>query len=158
MNSLIEEAKIVSMLPPASRSSAASGDYVSMENYDKLTIIIDVGAVTAGGNIFIQQAKTAAGGSAAKMANIDYFQKRTAATDTYTKTATTAASSADAIAIGNSSDSKTFVVEVKAAQLSAGYKFVNVLTPAAFSAALTCVIGIAHKARYAQAAPPTALS
>lgn len=158
MNSLIEEAKIVSMLAPLSRSSAASGDYVSLENYDKLTIILDVGAVTAGGNIFVQQAKTAAGGSAAKMANIDYFHKRTASTDTYTKTATTAASSADAIVIGNSSDNKTFVVEVKAAQLSSGYKFVNLLVPAAFSAAVTCAIAIAHKARYAQAAPPTALS
>ena len=158
MQSLIEQAKIVSMLVPLSRSSAASGDYVSMENYDKLTIIFDVGAVTAGGNVFIQQAKTAAGGSAAKLANIETFHKRTASSDTYTETAVTAASSADAIAIGNSSDNKTFVVEVNAAQLSAGFKFVNVLVPAAFSAAVTCCIGILHKARYAQSAPPTALT
>jgi hypothetical protein len=158
MQSLIEEAKIVSMLVPASRSSAASGDYVNMENYDKLTIIFDVGAVTAGGNVFIQQAKTAAGASAAKMANIDYFHKRTASSDTYTRTATTAASSADAVVIGNSSDNKTFVVEVRASQLSSGFKFVNVLVPGAFSGALTCCIGIAHKARYAQSAPPTAIA
>lgn len=157
MQSLIEEAKIVSMLAPLSRSSAASGDYVNMKLYDKLTIIFDVGAAAAGGNVFLQEAKTAAGGSAAKL-DFEVYHKRTANTDTYVKTSANTASSHDCITIGNSSDNKTFVVEVNAAKLTDGFSFVNVLVPAAFSAAVTCCIGIAHKARFAQAAPPTALT
>lgn len=157
MQSLIEEAKIINGLVPASRNSAASGDYVSMENYDKVTFIISIGAITAGGNVLIQQAKTAAGGSAATL-NFDYYHKMTASTDTYTKTSANTASSADCITVGNSSDNKIFVVEVPASKLSSGFKFVNVKTPAAFSAGLSSVVAIAHKARYAQSAPPTALS
>jgi hypothetical protein len=157
MQSLVEEAKIVSVLSPASRSSAASGDFINMKLYDKLTLILDVGGVTAGGNVFVQEAKTAAGGSKAKF-DFDVYQKRTASTDTYTKTSANTASSHDCITIGNSSDNKTFVVEIDAKKLSPGFSFVNILVPAAFSAALTCCIGIAHKARYAQAAPPTALT
>lgn len=157
MQSLLEEAKVVSVLAPASRNSAASGDYIDMKLYDKVTFILDAGGVTAGGNVIVQEAKTAAGGSAATL-DFGVYHKRTASTDTYTKTSANSASSHDCITIGNSSDNKTWIVEVKAAQLSPGFQFVNVKVPAAFSAALTCCIGIAHKARYAQSAPPTALT
>lgn len=157
MRSLIEEAKIINVLSPASRSSAASGDWVSMENYDKLTFIFSAGANTAGGNVTVKQAKTAAGGSAAVM-SFGHYYKMTASSDTYTKTDANTASSAECITVGNSDDNKIFVVELNAAQLSAGYAFVTMAVPAAFSAQLCSVVGIAHRARYAQAAPPTALA
>lgn len=157
MQSLIEEAKIINVFSPASRSSAASGDWVSMENYDKLTLIMQMGANTAGGNVVVKEAKTSAGGSAATL-TIGHYHKMTASSDTYTKTTANTASSADCITVGNSDDNKIFVVEVRAAQLSSGFKFVTVGVPAAFSAQLCSVVGIAHKARYAQSAPPTALA
>lgn len=157
MQSLVEEAKVVNVITPAALSSATSGDYISMENYDKVTFIIQGGAITTGGNVIVQEAKTAAGGSGQTL-NFGSYHKRTASTDTYTKTSADSSGSADCITVGNSDDNLTWIVEVNAAQLSDGYKFVNVKTPAAFSTAIMGVTGVAHKARYAQASPPTALS
>jgi len=157
MQSLINEAKVINVLSPASRNSAATGDWISMENYDKVTFIIQTGSVTAGGNVKVLEAINTSGSSSATL-NFGTYWKRTAATDTYTKTSANSSTSADCITIGNSSDSKTWVVEVPAAMLSDSKKAVTVSVPVAFSAALTSVIAIAHKARYAQGAPPTALS
>jgi hypothetical protein len=156
--SLFDNAKIANVLSPASRSSAATGDYVSMANYNKCTMLIKIGANTAGGNITLLEAKTAAGGSAATL-NFDYFYQRTASTDTWTKTADDQASSASCITIGNSEDGMDRLVEITGDMLTDGFKFVTVATPAAFSAQLCDVTAILTEPRYAgNATMPSALA
>lgn len=146
-----------SIFVPASRSSAATGDWVNFENCKGWRFIIDVGAVAAGGNVKFHKSAVAAGSSSAQ---IDFatYQKRTASSDTYTKTSANSSGSHSCITIGNSSDNKTFIVDVNAAELGSTYKFATVKVPAAFSAALTCVVAIPYGVRYQQDTEPTALS
>lgn len=146
--SLFDNAKIASILAPASRSSAATGDYISLENYNKASVLIQIGANTAGGNILIKEAKDASGTSAATL-NFDYFYQRTASTDTWTKTADDTASSASCITIGNSEDGMDRLVEVTGDMLTDGFKFITVVTPAAFSACLCSAVAILTEPRYA---------
>lgn len=146
--SLFDNAKIANILSPASRSSAATGDYVSLENYNKCTILFNVGSVTAGGNVLIKEAKDASGTSATTL-NFDYFYQRTASTDTWTKTADDTSTSASCITIGNSEDGMDRLVEITGDMLSPGFKFVTVTVPAAFSACLCSATAILTEPRYA---------
>ena len=157
MNTISDVGAPRSILVPASRSSAAAGDWVSFENCAGWRFIIDLGAATAGGNVTLHKSAVATGASSAQ---IDFasYQKRTASSDTYTKTTANTASSHSCITIGNSSDNKTFIVDVKAAELGGSYKFATVKVPAAFSAALTCVVALPFGVRYQQDSEPTALS
>lgn len=156
--SLFDNAKIANVLSPASRSSAATGDYVSLENYNKCTLLIKIGVNTAGGNIKVVEAKDASGTSAATL-NFDYFYQRTASTDTWTKTADDTSTSASCITIGNSEDGMDRLVEITGDMLTDGFKFITVTTPAAFSAQLCDVTAILTEPRYAGLATmPSALS
>lgn len=146
-----------SILVPASRNSAATGDWVNFEGVKGWRFIIDCGAVTAGGNVKLHKSAVAAGSSSAQI-DFAHYYKRTASSDTYTKTSANSSGSHSCITIGNSSDSKTFIVDVAAAELGSTYKFGTVKVPAAFSAALTCVVAIPYGVRYQQDAEPTALS
>ncbi len=156
--SLINDAKVANIFSPASRSSAATGDYVSLENYNKCTFLMKIGANTAGGNIILKEAKDAAGTSAATL-NFDYFYQRTASTDSWVKTADDTSTSASCITIGNSEDNIDRMVEVTGDMLTDGFKFVTVTVPAAFSACLCDVTAILTEPRYAgNDSMPTALA
>jgi len=154
---LVQNGKIIQVFAPASRSSAATGDYINMRYYDRVEFIIQTGSVTAGGNVIFKEAKDVSGTSAATL-NFDYFWEMTAASDTYTKTSADSSTSADCVTIGNSDDSKIFVVSIKGDILSDSFDCVTCTVPAGFSAANTAVTAIAYRSRYAQAAPPTALT
>lgn len=156
MQSLVEETKVIEVLPPASRSSAATGDWISMENYDKVSFIIQTGAVGTGGDIKILEATSASGSSSAQVDISNYYKRSSA--DTYTKASADSVSSNGGITVADADDSTTWVVEVNGASLSATKPWVTVQMPGAFATALTSVVAIAHKARYASQAPPTALS
>lgn len=61
---LVEEAQIVSAIIPVDMSAAANnGDWVSMKNYDRLSVVVFKGAGTAGDDpvITLQQATDVAG-------------------------------------------------------------------------------------------------
>lgn len=157
MNTISSVGAPRSVFVPASRSSAAAGDWVSFENVKGWRFIIDVGAVTAGGNIKLHKSAVAGGSSSAQ---IDFasYQKRTASSDTYTKTSANSSGSHSCITLGNSSDNKTFVVDVNAAELGGSYKFATVKVPAGFSACLCSVVALPYGGRYQQDSEPTALA
>lgn len=156
MNSLVEGVKVIQELVPASRSSAASGDWICMKNYDRVTFIFETGALSTGGHVLIQEAKNASGGSVATL-DAEYFYEKTASTDTYTKTSMNSSTSVAGITIASTDDSKIFMVEVKADMLSDSFDWVNIKTPAAFSTDICGCVAIAHQSRYAEDNSPTAL-
>jgi hypothetical protein len=143
-----EDIKVVNIFSPASRSSAATGDYVSLAKYDKVRFIIQTGAVTAGGNVIFKEAVNASGSSAATL-NFSKYLKMTASTDTYTKTSADSSTSADCITIANADDNKVWQVQIDARELTEGFDFVTCTLPAAFSAALTNVVAVCYKPSYA---------
>ena len=157
MQSLIEGVKVISELVPGSYSSATSGDWISMKNYDKVTFILTCGTMTAGGNVIVQEAKNVSGSSAATL-TFNHYYKMTASTDTYTKTSADSSGSADCITVANADDSKIFMVEVKADQLSDSFDCINMKVPAALSSASLGIVAIAHQSRYAEDSSPTALT
>ena len=155
MQSLIEQAKVIQCVAPAIQGGGGHGTWINTKNYDKVTFIIQTGTVATGGNVFVKK-NDAASDSSASTHQITSYYKRTASTDTYTKTNADTSSSNNCIAVTNVNN-LTYVVDVNAAELGENH-FVTVEHPAAFSSCNFSVTAIAHKARYQQAAPPTALT
>ena len=158
MFSLVENAKPISVIAPAAHGSAATGDWISMKNYDKVTFIIQTGSVTTGGNVIIKEAKNVSGSSAATLSFGTFWENTGVGTDTYTQTSADSSGSADCVAIANSDDNTVFVVEVRAEQLSDSFDCVTATIPAAFSTCNVGIMAIGHNARYQQNSPPTALT
>lgn len=157
MQNLVEEATIVTVVDPQALSSAATAEWISMKNYDRVDFILNIGAVTTGGNVKVREAVNVSGSSAATL-SFDTYWKCAATTDVFTKTSANSSSSADCITVGNSSDNKCWYVSIPAAKLSAGFDCVTITMPTAFAAAYTSCVAVCHKARYQSQAPPTALT
>ena len=157
MDNLVQEGTIVTVVDPQSLSSAATAEWISMKNYDRVDFILNVGAITTGGKVKVREAVNVSGSSAATL-NFDHYWKCTATTDVFTKTSADSSSSANCITIGNSSDNKCWYVSIPAAKLSDGFDCVTITMPSAFASALTSCIAVCHKTRYKSSAPPTALT
>jgi len=147
---LSEQGKPVAGLAPVDIGGVAKeSDYFSMENYSHASIIVYCGAITNAATITVEESDDNAGSNATAIA-FDYYQitagvtgARTAATDAGFSTSTT--------------NGSMFVIEIDADQLSDGYPFLVVKATDAAANVIT-IIPILSGARYAQAAPPSALS
>ena len=157
MKKLVEETKIVSGLPPITPSTSTP-DYVSMENYDKLTVIITVdnGSTVTGSAITLKQA-TAAAGTGEKALGFSYVWANTdtGATDTLVKTAVT---SNTFTTDTTNAKNLMYVIEISAAELDTANSFDWVRAGTADAAnTVLSVVYILHGARYQGATPPTAI-
>lgn len=154
---LIDTHKIVTGCPPAAlTSTAGDGDYVSLKNYAKLTIVIvvDNGSTVTGGAVTLLQAKTVAAGSEKPLGftkawrNIDTGASDTLAefaveSDTFTTDTTNA-------------KNLLYVIEVDAADLDVDNDFDCVrIDVASMANAVGAVLYILHPSRYAS---PLAIS
>lgn len=147
---LSEQGKPVAGIAPVDIGGAAkTSDYFSMENYSHASIIVYCGAITNAATITVEESDDNAGSDTTAIA-FNYYQitagvtgDRTAATTAGFSTGTT--------------DGSMFVIEIDAADLSDGYPYLVVKTTDA-AANLITVVPILSGARYAQAAPPEALT
>ena len=106
MDAIVQENKLVNVLHPQTLSSVATGDYICMKNYQHISFIVSVGALTTGSLLQIKEAKDASATSATVIDPGHYWVSGTSPSDTMTKTST--ASSATAITTAN----KTYTVEL----------------------------------------------
>ena len=152
---LVEQIKFIRAAEPKSYISAAMADkYVSLKNYDMLTIKISTGA-WAGGTaaVTLTQATAVAGTGAKALPFTDYWDDLTT-TDTLAKKA--AVSNTFNLGTAN----KSFVIHVDAAMLdvSGGFDCVTlgIASPGA-NADFYNVEYILSGSRYQQAVPPSAI-
>ena len=153
MQSLIEQAKVIQVVAPATLGSGGYGTWINTKNYDKITFVMETGTVTTGGNVLVRK-NSSATSSGASNHTINHFYKRTASTDTYVKTSAT---SSGVNVVVTSVNNLTYVVEVDTAALGANH-WVTLQHPSAFASCNFAATAIAHKARYQQESPPTALT
>lgn len=161
MLNLAENCTVVTICDPQSLSSTQTAEWINMRYYDKVSFIMNIGAITTGGTIQLKKAVNVSGSSSSSLTGWGHYYKSTATTDVFTKTSATSSGSVDSIVVGNSSDNKCWIVEVDGSILAgdtSGRDCISMPMPAAFASALTSVVAICHKARYQSDAPPTALT
>jgi hypothetical protein len=147
---LSEMGKPVAGIAPVDIGGAAkTSDYFSLEKYNHASIIVYCGAITNAATITVEESDDASGSNTTAIA-FSYYQITSGVTGDRT-TATSAGFST------GTTDGSMFVIEIDADELSDGYPFLVVKTTGA-AANLITVVPILSGARYAQAAPPTALS
>lgn len=172
MFSLVENTKIVSVMPPVDKTGAAfTTEYISMKDAKKVTWIVHLGALSSTSNqaVTLKVADDASGthNAAITSSSVDltlpYYHK-TSSGDTLAKTSV----SSSTFNITKSSDSKLIIIEVDTRRLKLGtfvstsvtydadYVALSVATPGAH-ACLASVIAIVSDLRYASDSPPSAI-
>ena len=153
--SLIEDAKILHAAEPKSYSSAAmAAKYVSLKNYNRLTIVIQTGAWAAGtAAVTLAQATNVSAGSA-KALEFDSQWNDEATSGTLVKTAVTA----DTFNLTTANKEYVIEIDADALDVAGGFDCVTlaVASPGA-NADLYGVTYILSGARYHAATPPSAL-
>lgn len=146
-----QEIRIQQALPPATYTSVQAGDYLNMENYAKATLVIETGTVTVGSKISIRNATAAGGSGAVALAdpfdNGKYYKG-------YVATSATSSTSIDYITIGNSDDSTTFIANIDASKLTAGFPFINMYVVDSTMNGTISGTWLLHGARYQGDPPP----
>jgi len=150
-----ERVKIIGAAAPANYTGAAfAGRYVSMKNYQRITIVIHTGAWAAGtAAVTLSEALNVAGGTPVAL-NMDWMYTGTVASGALTRTAVVADTFNLAVA------DSLYVIDVDASELNigGGYDCISVLIaqPGANNDFYN-VDYFLHDARYAEATPPSAI-
>lgn len=132
-------------------ASGVTGDYVSLKEYDHITITVVAGTVGATCNITVNEATDVAGTDAQAL-TVNYG-KNGDVTSGDTLTVQTAAAS---IATGTDNNQK-WVIEIDAVELSDGFDCVNVNVSDPGTATIMGAEYILSKPRHAQYQPPSAI-
>ena len=146
---LVDNMKFVmSNVPVDINNNAVTGDYVSMKNYDHLTIILQFGAVGTGTALTLKQA-TDVGNSLSDEKALGFskiFTNVGNTTDTLTEVAVTS----NTYTVGDA-PSNLYVVEVDAASLDVnnGFDCVRMNLAAGAGTTLLAVLYILSNSRYA---------
>lgn len=155
MSKLVQEMKFINGAEPKSYANTAmTAEYVSLKNYNHLTILIHSGS-WAGGTaaVSLLEATTVAAGSAQAL-NLETMWTDIAATGTLVETAV----ASDTFNLGTANS--LWIIEIDADELDVddGYDCVTlvVATPGA-NADFYCVEYILSQPRYAQETPPSAI-
>lgn len=157
---LPEQFKFVMGCAPATlASTAGDGDYVSMKNYRRLTIVIPIlnGSTVTGGAVTLIQATEVAGSTTKALAMTRMWANTDcAASDTLVKTAV----SSDTFTSGTTNAKQLmYIIEVLSEDLDTanGYDCVRV-DVASMANAVGAVLYILDGSRYAGATPATAIT
>lgn len=155
---LVENGKVVvGAVPVDTTGAAVAGDYVSLNGYTHLTIIIAQGAWAGGTPAVTLKQATDVSGTGEKALSFSSYWAGTALTDdNYTKTAVTS----DTYNITATANTVN-IIEVDASSLDVDGGFdcvrVGIATPGA-NADLICVVYVLTGNRYPQAGPITAIA
>ena len=157
---LAEQAKIVMGCAPATlATTAGDGDYVSLKNYRRCTIIIPVlnGSTVTGGVITLLQATDVAASGAKELALTRMWANTDCgASDTLTKTAVTS----NTFTTGTTNSKiLLYVVEVLSEDLdvAGGFDCIRI-DSASMANAVGAAVYILDGARYGGTTPPTAIT
>lgn len=157
---LAEQAKVVMGCAPAALTGAAGdGDFVSLKNYRRCSIVIAVlnGMDVTGGAVTLIQAKEVAGSNTAALA----FTKMWANTDTDDSDTLVETAVTNNTFTTDTTNSKKllYVIEVTSEMLDVanGYDCIRV-DVASMANAVASVVYILDGARYGGTTPPTAIT
>jgi hypothetical protein len=151
---LAEQCHIVNILPPQDVSGAVTSDVFSLENYAHATIIVTAGSTNAdAGNVTIEECDDFTPTTDTAIA-FSYYAETTAAGDTLS--AKTAATTAGIDVSGN--DNITYVIEIDASQLTAGYPCLILKWSACGGATYGSAVAILSGSRYAGDQSATAIA
>lgn len=149
-----EQLHVVNILPPQDVAAGVSSDVFSMENYSHATIIVQAGATNAdAGNITIEECDDLTPTNDTAIV-FDYYAEETAAGDTLGAKNTATVAGIDVSA----NDNMTYVIEIDAAQLKAGFPCLELKWSACGGATLGSAIAILSGARYAGSESATAIA
>lgn len=141
---------VVGVAPVDIGGVAKVSDYFSMENYQHASIIVACGAITNAATITVEESDDNSGSDTTAIAFA--YHAISSAGVTGARTAATASGFST-----GTDNNLIWVIEIEADELSDGYPFLVVKATDA-AANLIAIIPILSGARYAQAAPPAALS
>lgn len=155
---MVETSKIVQGLAPILPSSSTP-DYVSLKDYGRVTVIIEVdnGSTVTGSAITLKQATAVAGTGEKALAFDKVWQNiDTGASDALVETAVTS----DTFTTDTTDDKNLmYVIEVNTEELDSNNDFDSFRVGAAdATAAVLSITYILHDARYKQTTPPTAIT
>lgn len=143
-----EQAHVIPLLYPISMNGiAAEPDYVNMENYGHIDIIIALGATNGGAITFTVKYNSSASGGTAMAFN--YYAETTASTDVLG--ARTAATTAGFAAVNDATSNTFYVISIDASEIPEGYNFVGLVASGAATTTPGCAIAILSGARFAGA-------
>jgi len=172
MFSLIENAKVVSVMPPKDSTGAAfTTEYINLKKAKRIAWIIHTGTMTSTSNqaVTINVADDASGTHSAAITSastdlsLPYYYVNSG--DTYTKTSV----SSSTFNLTKSSDSKVFIIELDTRNQKVGtfvstsvtydaeWVALSVATPGAH-ACLASVVAIVSDLRYQSDSPPTVIA
>ena len=150
-----EQGHIIPILYPISMNTIATEpDYVNMEGYGHMDIIIALGATNAGAVTFtLKYASSGSGGTAMAFY---YYKEITASTDVLG--ARTLATTAGFAASNDTVSNTFYVISLDASELPDGYNFVGLVASGATTSTPGCAIGVLSGARYGTPESPTVQS
>jgi hypothetical protein len=127
-----EQVQVVSGFLPVNMATAANtGDFISLKNYEKVTIVFFKGTGTGGDDPTLtnQEATAVDGSDNTNLAVIDKIYAKQAATDlTSTGTFTVRTQTAAATFVGDATSAEEaglYLIDVYASDLSAGFTCIN---------------------------------
>lgn len=154
---LLEQVQIVSgFLPVDMQAAANTGDWVSMKDYERCTIVFFKAAGTAGDDptLTLQEATAVAGTGNQDLAAIDsvYVKQDTALTGVGQFTKVTQAAAATYTDATSAEDAAIWVIDVKAEDMSEGFDCINAsVGDVGGNAQLGCLLYLLWPARYGKA-------
>lgn len=148
-----EGCKVITGFVPVDIQGGKTGTYVSLKNYNKCAIIVQMGAVAATCNITVNKATAVAPTGATSFAFDEYYYD-TANTGALTR----ATGAAGTIATGTTANC-TWIIDVDAEDLGDTYDCLAVIIsdPAGSSAVIMSAVYVLYEPRYAQSTPPSAI-
>ncbi len=153
-----EQCQIVSgFLPADMNSGAGAGDWISLKNYEKMTIIFFKGAGTATQDPTVQliQGKTNSGGTPLALDVIDKIYKKQASSNllsTGTFTVVTQTADQDFVGDGTSAEEVgLYIFDIYAEDLADGYEYVQAsVANVGANEQLGCILVLLWPPRYGE--------
>lgn len=141
---LAEQAHFVNVLPPKDITGGATGQVFRLSGYAHATIIVQVGVSAAAfTKIIVNQANTIGGGAAAAIPYRMYVEETAAGDTLATREAVAAAGRTP-----SANDNIMYIIEIDAADLAAGFHFVQLSLTNTANAVLASALAILTGGRY----------
>ena len=154
---LTEKAKIIKVGGYQSHDTGKSSTYVQLSAGQQATFIVSCGTLAQSLTVLAYQSTTSSGGSAIPTANGALYQKATTGVIDLSEldAAATALTVSGVVMTASTDNYKILVITVKSANLSAGYKWVGIVTTASSGNNYASINAIVSDERYGQSIPPS---
>ena len=154
---LTEKAKIIKVGGYQSHDTGKSSTYVQLSADSQVTFLFHAGTIAQTMTVYLYQSTTSSGGAAvATAAGALYNKASTGVIDlSEIDTAATAYTVSGVTMTASTDNYKLLALTIKAANLSAGYKWVGVVTTASSGNNYASIVAVVTDPRFGQSIPPS---